>query len=48
MRIEMKTVWPTLVILIHLACCFEYARQGEYRRSLYWFFAACITASVTY
>ena len=40
--------FPTIVILIHLAAAFTYFRHGDLRRGLYWIFAACITASVTY
>lgn len=41
-------IWPTVVIFIHLLAAYEYLRHGEGRKALYWFFAACITASVTY
>lgn len=41
-----KTSAWTLVVFM-LICSIGYAASKDYRRALYWFFAACVTVTVT-
>lgn len=39
---------PTVLIVIDIAAAIPYAATGDWRKSLYWLFAAGLTATVTY
>ena len=39
---------PTLLIVIDVLAAMPYAIDGDWRKSLYWLFAAGLTITVTY
>jgi len=39
---------PTLLIIIDVMAAVPYAMQGDWRKALYWLFAAGLTITVTY
>ena len=41
-------IFPTLLIVLDVAAAVVYAAAGDWRRAIYWFAAAVLTASVTY
>lgn len=40
--------FPTLLIILDLAASVAYATIGDWRRMIYWFAAAVLTACVTF
>jgi hypothetical protein len=44
----MQRLFPTLLILLDLGASGVYAFHGDWRRAIYWFAAAVLTATVTY
>ena len=41
-------ILPTVLIVLDLGAAAVYLWQKDYRRALYWFFAAALTATVTF
>lgn len=41
-------LFPTLNILLNLGASIGYALNGNWKLTAYWFFATCITTTVTY
>lgn len=44
----MTRIMPAAMILLSVAAAIGYAFAGDLRRTVYWFAAAVITASVTF
>ena len=42
------TVFPALLVLLDLGAAVMYGLEGDWRRGLYWLFAAGLTAVVTW
>lgn len=40
-------VFAWVLIVLMLACALGYALAKDYRKALYWFFAACVSVTVT-
>lgn len=41
-------IFPLILIILDCACSAVYLAYGDWRRSLYWFAAAVLTATVTF
>lgn len=41
-------IFPTILIALDVAAAVVYAAAGDWRRTIYWFAAGVLTASVTY
>ena len=41
-------IFPSVLIVLDVAAAVVYAAAGDWRRTIYWFAAAVLTATVTY
>lgn len=41
-------IFPSVLIALDVAAAVVYAEAGDWRRAIYWFAAAVLTATVTY
>jgi hypothetical protein len=41
-------IFPTVLIFLDVCAAVSYATQGDWRKIIYWFAAAILTAMVTY
>jgi hypothetical protein len=48
MQKQMKTLFPTILIILDIAAAGVYGYQGDIRRFIYWIAAAILTACVTF
>jgi len=46
--IPIKYLFPTAILALSLCAAVVYLTQGDFRRGIYWLFAAGIVATVTF
>lgn len=44
----MTKLFPNILIILDIGASIVYLCYGDYRRAIYWFAAAILTASITY
>ena len=44
----MKTLFPTILIILDLCSAIVYGCYGDWRKFIYWIAAGALTAAVTY
>ena len=45
---KMTIIFPTLLIALDVGAAVVYAIGGDWKKAIYWFAAATLTATVTY